>query len=49
MNIKHPIWSEQQSSTALQGHAHKDEFRKSKRLTVPEEIFMQAKKRKGPD
>ena len=42
-------WAEIAKSTSLQGHSHKDEFRKSKRLTVPQEIFELAKRRKGPD
>jgi hypothetical protein len=36
-------------SPALQGHPHKDVFRKAQRLTLPDEIFLEAKKSKRPD
>lgn len=49
MNIRHKIWGDEIKSTSKHGHPHKDEFKKAKRLTVPAEIFEDAKKRKGPD
>ena len=32
----------------MHGHYHKDEFRKQKRETIPEEIYRRAKNTKSP-
>ena len=48
-NIKHRVWGDEIRATSKHGHPHKDEFKKGKRLTVPAQIFEDAKKKKGPD
>lgn len=41
-------WALEQSSTALQGHPHKDKFPKAPRLTIPEQVFAEEKRRRLP-
>lgn len=41
-------WGEHAGSTTVHGHAHKDEFKKQKRLTTAGQIEDEAKRRKQP-
>ena len=41
-------WAEDGKSLYSHGHLHKDEFPKGKRMTIPEQVYKDQKKRKIP-
>jgi len=45
---KLPDWSAEGCSNLINGHAHKDEFKKAKRLTTTAEFIETAEKKKIP-
>ena len=46
--IKQSDWKGDAAQVSVHGHYHKDEFRKQKRETIPEEIYRRAKNNKSP-
>jgi hypothetical protein len=49
IHSKLPDWGGEGCNGVINGHAHKDEFKKAERLTQVGEIIEKAKKRKIPD
>jgi hypothetical protein len=43
------VWTKEQNSMVNHGHAHKDEFRKGERLTLPAQLMREGFKLKAPD
>jgi hypothetical protein len=48
IHSKLPNWGADGCNPLINGHAHKDEFKKANRVTTAAQIFEEAKKRKIP-
>jgi len=48
IHAKLPDWAAEGASVAHHGHGHKDEFRKARRLTIPEQVAAEERRRMVP-